>query len=430
MTDKKPHLARSIGLVDVVGLGVNTVVGQGIFLLPGLAFALLGPASLLALLLACVLCFLLALCFAEVASRFESTGGAYRYAKEAFGPLVGFEVGWMLCIVCVISWAALANGFTLVLAYFIPAVAEGPLQSWVAVGLMTLMALINLQGAKMGSRLSTVLSVAKLVPLLIFVAVGLLAFEPSRFTPVAPEGYENLAEGVLLLLYALVGFETSVVPAGEMEHPKRAIPQALISVMALVSFLYMGVFVACISLHPDLGGSASPVSEASVFGLGTTGANFIAAGIVLSVLGINAAQALVGPRNIYAMAERGDLPEFLAELHPRTGVPQKAILATLVCAIVVSLSGTFAELAKLGVLARFVQYVATCLALVVLRKRNPGVGFAVPGGPLIALVCIGLIVWLISATDPSKLLWGVATMLLGIPFYLFSRRPEKGRNKT
>jgi len=87
-------------------------------------------------------------------------------------------------------------------------------------------------------------------------------------------------------------------------------------------------------------------------------------------------------------------------------------------------------LAKLGVLARFVQYVATCLALVVLRKRNPGVGFAVPGGPLIALVCIGLIVWLISATDPSKLLWGVATMLLGIPFYLFSRRPEKGRNKT
>ena len=327
----------------------------------------------------------------------------------------------MLCVVCVISWAALANGFTLVLGFFYPQVTEGSLQQIVVVGLMTTMALINVRGAKLGGMISTVCSVAKLIPLIAFVLAGVYAFDSAKFVPFAPQGYGNLADGVLLLLYALVGFESSVVPAGEMENPKKAVPLSLISVMSLVCIIYTGVFIACISLHPELAGSKAPVAEAAVEIFGEFGSKFIALGIVISVLGINAAQALVGPRKVYAMAERGDLPSYFAKVDPKTGVPARAIWVTYAVAVALALSGSFAELAKLGVLARFVQYIATCGAVFVFRARDKGgepQGFRVPGGPIIAAVTIGLILWLMFNTPTEKLLWGLVAMALSLPFYV------------
>jgi amino acid transporter len=431
MQEQEAKLKRSLGLFDVVCLGVNAVIGQGIFLLPGLAFALLGPASLLALLCAALLAFLIALCFAEVGSRFKSTGGAYAYAREAFGPLAGFEVGWMLCVVCVVSWAALANGFTIVLGVFIPAVTEGVLQKVVAVGLMTVMMAINLFGSKIGGKLSTVFSVAKLVPLLVFVVAGLIYFDPTTFHPFAPDGYEKLPEGILLLLYALVGFESSVVPAGEMEEPQKAVPISLVSVMVLVCIVYVGVFVACISLHPSLSGAKRPVSEAAEALMGSAGGQFIAIGILISVLGINAAQALVGPRKIFAMAERGDLPSWFAEVHEGSGVPRRAILATYLVSVALTIHGSFKDLAILGVVARFAQYIPTCLALLVFRKRDvrstATKGFLVPGGQAIACLTVLLIIWLIYETPVDDLKRGLIALAVGIPFYLLSRwnaRPE------
>jgi amino acid transporter len=407
---------------------VNAVIGQGIFLLPGLAVALLGPASLVALLVAASLAFMIALCFAEVGSRFKTTGGAYAYAREAFGPLVGFEVGWMLCVVCVVSWAALANGFTLVLGYFFPEVTQGWLQPVVAVILMMLMVGVNLKSAKVGGVLSTFCSVAKLLPLIVFIAAGMYAVDLQKFEPFAPHGYDKLAEGVLLLLYALVGFESSVVPAGEMEDPKKAVPISLISVMVLVCFIYLGVFVACLTLHPSLAGSTAPVSEAAAVIFGSSGASLIAGGIVISVLGINAAQALVGPRKIFAMAERGDLPEFLSQVDHESGVPRNAIVATFFVSAILAVSGTFKELALLGVLARFVQYISTCAAVFVFRRRDAaeGVsqGFKVPGGQVISGLTLIMIFWLITQTPPAKLGWGLVAMLVGLPFYFLSRDDE------
>ena len=191
------ELQRSLRFVDVVALGINGIIGQGIFLLPGLAAAKMGPSSMAAIVVAGVLSFLIALCFAEAGSRFSSPGGAYIYAKEAFGDFVGFEVGWITCCVAVISWAALANGFTLVLGHFVPAVAEGWLQKVTAVGLMGALAGVNILGARMGANVSTFFSAAKLVPLILFIGLGVFAIEGALFTPFAPEGMAPLAESTL-----------------------------------------------------------------------------------------------------------------------------------------------------------------------------------------------------------------------------------------
>jgi amino acid transporter len=419
-------LKRSISLLDVIGLGVNAVIGQGIFLLPGLAAAIVGPAAILALLLAAALAFLIALCFAEVGGRFEATGGAYVYAREAFGPFVGFEVGWMLCCVGIISWAALANGFTVVLARFIPAVGEGWLQPVVAIGLMTALMAVNMFGAKMGASVSTFFSVAKLLPMLAFIAVGLMFIDGELYAPFTPKGLGGLGEATLLLLYAFVGFESAVVPAGEMKDPQKAVPIALVTVMSVVCVVYAAIFMVTVGTLPEVAGHGNPVAAASERFMGPVGGVLIAAGIVVSVFGINSGAALVSPRKIYALAERGDLPGALARVDEKSGAPRAAIFVTFIIAAGLSLTGSFKDLALLGVVARFVQYIPTCLAVLVLReRRGPAAGFKVPLGPVIPLAAVGLCIWLIANTAGDKILGGLIALALGIPFYLLARRRQR-----
>ena len=422
-------LRRNLTLLDVVALGINGVIGQGIFLLPGLAAAKLGPASILAIVAAGVLCFLIALCFAEVGSRFRATGGAYVYAKEAFGEFVGFEVGWMTCCVAVISWAALANGFTVVLGHFVPEVATGWAQKATAVGLMAALAGVNVLGAKSGAALSTLFSVAKLLPIVLFVGVGVGGIQAGLFEPFAPLGYAPFAEATLVLLYAYVGFETLVVPAGEMRNPQRSVPLALMLVLALVSVVYVAVLAVAIGVLPELAGHKNPVAAASAVVMGPVGATIIAVGICVSVFGTNAGAALVSPRRFYAMAERGDLPKIFAQTHTETGAPTYAIALMFGLSAVLAMTGSFKELAVLGVVARFAQYIPTCLAVIVLRRREAQAGgaeetggFRLPLGPTVPLLTVGLCIWLLANADPSKLWKGGVALLVGVPLYFLAKR--------
>ncbi|MEC8194296.1 MAG: APC family permease [Myxococcota bacterium] len=421
---QSPTLRRSLGLATVVSLGINGVIGQGIFLLPGKAAGMMGPSAGVALLLGGVLCFLIALCFAEVSARFDGTGGAYLYTREAFGDFVGFEVGWMTLCVGIISWAALSNGFTLVLGHFIPAVAEGWVQKAVALSVITLLTLVNWRGASSGASVVKFFTVAKMIPLLVFVLVGLFFVDGARFTPFAPQGTAPLAETTMLLLYAYAGFETLVVPAGEMANPQRNVPKALFIVMAIVTTVYMGVFGVAVATFDGIAGHENPVAAASAAFLGPVGGTLIAAGICLSVFGTNSGSALVNPRRFFAMAERGDLPAFLARVDPETGAPRAAIATTWALACALSLSGTFAELAVLGVLARFAQYIPTCIAVLVFRRRDetPHDGFRIPGGPVIPLLTVALCVLLLANTDPTRLLKGGIALVVGVPLYFLARR--------
>jgi amino acid transporter len=420
----QPSLKRSLGLATVVSLGINGVIGQGIFLLPGKAAGMMGPSAGLALLMGGVLCFLIALCFAEVATRFDSTGGAYVYTREAFGDFVGFEVGWMTCCVGIISWAALANGFTLVLGHFIPSVAEGTTQSMVALSVITLLTAVNWMGADRGAAVVKFFTLAKMIPLTVFIVVGVFYIEPAHFEPFAPHGTAPLAETTMLLLYAYAGFETLVVPAGEMSNPQQNVPKALFIVMTLVTVVYMGIFTVAVGTFDGIAGHANPVAAASANFMGPIGGTLIAVGICLSVFGTNSGSALVNPRRFYAMAERGDMPPFLATTDPKTGAPRAAIALTWVLACGLSLSGTFVELAVLGVLARFAQYIPTCIAVLIFRHRDTGPteGFRIPGGPIIPLLTVALCVLLLANTDPTRLAKGGIALLVGVPLYFLSRK--------
>jgi amino acid transporter len=158
--------------------------------------------------------------------------------------------------------------------------------------------------------------------------------------------------------------------------------------------------------------------------LGPAGGTLVAAGIVISVFGTNAGAALVSPRRFFAMAERGDLPRYLAVVNPKSGVPVAAVVTTMALSAVLAATGTFAELAALGVIARFLQYIPTCLAAIVLRRRDgdaPPTGFRLPWGPVIPILTVVLCCALMANTDPVRLIKGAIAVAIGIPLYGLSR---------
>jgi len=418
-------LKRSLTLVDVVALGINGVVGTAIFLLPGKWVAALGPAALLGLLFAAVLSFLIALCFAEVGSYFRGTGGAYLYALRTYGDAPGFLVGWMTCVVTVVAWAALVNGLARALAAFIPAVGDGIGRIAFVLGFMAVLTVINLRGAKLGAMVANFFTAAKLIPLAVFIGVGLFFVEGPRFEPFAPHGYDGFFTGSLLILFAFVGFEGLVVPAGEMARPRRDVPLALIVVLILVVLIYAGVLVVSIGTLPDLAGHKSPIGAASETFLGGWGGTFIGIGIVVSMTGINAASALVGPRRIFAMAEQGHLPSQLARVNER-GSPSLAIVSLFMVAGALAVWGSYEKLALISVTARFAQYISTCLAVMVLRRRGPlgdGEGgeprkpFRLPLGPVIPVVALALCGLLLVKSSAESLTAGAIAIGAGVVIY-------------
>jgi amino acid transporter len=411
------ELRRELRLVDVVAL----VIGSGIFFLPGEAAAVLGPAAVFAYLVSAVLCTLLVLSFAEVGGRFEGTGGPMLYGQAAFGDTVGFLVGWITWLVRVASWAALANGLVIAIDTLIPGIAAYRLT--VLAAIFVILAGANIAGVTMGARITTLFAAAKLVPLAAFIVIGLFFLERTNFEPFAPQGLGNLGLGTLMILYAFVGFEVLTVPGGEMRDPRRSVPRALLVTMGVVAVVYLGVWAVTTGTHPALAGSTNPIAEAARHFLGPVGGTLIAVGIFLSVFGTNAGSALVAPRCLYALAEKRLLPKPLAHIHPRTRTPVVAIVVTAVISFALAASGSFVELAVLSVIGRFAQYVPSCLAVPVLRRRTDvePATVTLPFGPVIPLLAIAVYAWLLASSEPKTLLWGLVGLLSGLLFYLPTR---------
>lgn len=425
--DGAPELRRAVSRGQVLALALNDVVGSGIYLLPAAAAALLGVASLGAVLVAGAAVLLVVLCFAEASSRFEGTGGAYLYARTAFGDLVGFEVGWMTWLARIASVASLSAGFAQALAYLVPGAAEGAGRAAAIVLPLAALVAINWIGVRAGARTAVVLVLAKLVPLAIFVAAGALAFSPAVFAaqPGASPGAGGLGEAALLLLFAFAGFENTPAPAGEFRDPRRNVPRALLAQIAIVTLLYAAVQLVALGTLPDLGRSATPLADAAAGFLGGWGGWLLTAGAAVSILGTNSATVLAGPRYLFALARDGYGPRWLARVHPRFQTPAPAILVQGLLALPLALTGSFAGLAALSVVARLATYVGTCAAVPVLRRKlgeQPGT-FRLPGGAAIPVAACLLSLTLAASAGWRNLLAAGVALAVGLGVFALRRRP-------
>lgn len=400
----EPKLVRGLGRWDLTAVAVNTIIGTGIFILPARVFGLIGSYSLLAFVLCAVIIGLIVLCFSEVSSRFSSTGGMYLYAKEAFGPEIGFEVGWLYWVVRIASFAANCNAMLLYIGFFIDGANEGLPRILIITAVVAGITLINLWGVRETAIATNIFTIGKIVPLLIFAAVGLFFIEPANFNFEASPATADFASAVLILLYAYVGFEAAAIPAGETKDPERTVPFALLTALGFCAVLFIIVQTVAIGTLPALAASNTPLADAAVGFLGSFGGGFIAVGALISVLGNLNGGFLASSRIPYAMAEQRELPRVFGKTHKKFKTPYVAIIATAVVTFILTAYTTFLVAVSIATITRLIVYATTCLALPVFRQRRdiPQAKFAVPLGILASVLSLGLIAWLLSSVDLQK----------------------------
>jgi amino acid transporter len=422
--DPKTGLLRAVSRWQIVALSVNDVIGSGVYLiLPVAAALLLGPASVWAILAAGFAVLLLVLCFAEASSLFDRPGGAIVYTQAAFGDFVGFEVGWMTWIARISSIAGLSVFFARAVGYLWPAAKSGVGQ-WATIVLpLLVLTWINVRGVKSGARTAVVLAWGKVLPLVLFVAVGLFFVDWGRVFPVPMPERANFMKAALLVLFAYAGFENTPAPAGEFLNPKRDVPFALIMQIGIVTAIYTAVQLVAIGTVPNLGASPTPLADAAAMMLGPVGGLILTLGAVLSVLGTNNNTVLAGPRYLYALAQMGKLPPVFAKIHPRFRTPHVAILTQTGVALLLMLTGTAEELAVLSAIARLATYIGTAAAVPVLRRKLPATPRTIrlPGGPLIPIAALAICVLFLSAAEKKSWIAGGIALAVGALIYLVPR---------
>jgi basic amino acid/polyamine antiporter, APA family len=384
---------RELTLLDCFGLGINGIIGSGIFLIPAALYRRAGGASPLSWLIVGGLCVLVALCFAEAAGRTDRSGGPYRYACDAFGPHVGFGIGWITLISSMLGYAAVSRGFAEHAARLVVEGDQLPLvRNTITVALVLLLAAINMLGIKPGARTGNAMSVVKLAALVGFAAVGMFAVDWTRMHAAAapgPKETSGIFAAAFAGLFACTGFEYVPVPAGETQNPQRSIGLAMVVSVIGATLLYVIIQVVLVGSSPNLASSATPLVDGARAVLGNTGGFAMALVALVSAFGFCSGSALVCPRYVESFAQDRFLPSPLARRSARFDTPVAAILLT--AAIVIALGTTldFTALADTSNIAVVVQYISTCAAVLVQRHRHgPSLGFRTPLGPLIPVVAI------------------------------------------
>jgi basic amino acid/polyamine antiporter, APA family len=391
----KPGLVRAIGRFDLTAAVVNGVIGSAIFGMPGLIAGLVGPLSPLAWVLAGLGMLTMILCFAEVGSRFKESGGPYLYAREAFGSFVGFQAGWLTFWIRVFTFAANVNLFTNYLAQVLPAAGSGGGRLSVLTLLVALLTWINLVGVRQATWTVNAFTIAKLLPLLLLILLGL--GHVSRDTMASQTvASPDWTQAILLLVFAYGGFEAPLIPASEARDPRRDTAFALLAGTAVVATIYVLVQLAVVGLVPGVAGEQAPVAAAYQVLAGPPGVAFASLAAMVSVYGWAMGTVLQSPRVLFSMAERRELPELFGRVHARFHTPHIAILFFSLIGWGLAVSGTFVSNATLSVVVRLVTYGLTCASLPVFRKRlaEPP-GFRLPAAPVIVALGLAFGLWLL-----------------------------------
>jgi basic amino acid/polyamine antiporter, APA family len=435
----EPALARKLGLFDATMIVMGGVIGAGIFMNPSVvARQVHSPALILgAWAVGGLIALAGAFVYADLAMLRPQVGGQYAYLRDAFHPMVAFLYGWVLLLVIQTGgMAACAMTFA---NYYIELTGSRASPAVIAVIVLAAFTIINCLGVRSGSNVQSALMVTKIVAVLALVTVGWLAVSapsvamaPQTTGKSAPVAF---AAAMVPVLFAYGGWQTSSFVSGELRNPARDLSRGLLLGVGGVIVLYLGVNIACLhALGPDgLAATTTPASEVMRRVLGTTGAKVIAAGIAISTVGFLSQGMLTAPRVYYSMARDGVFFRSVGWVDPRTLVPSVAIALQGVMTAIIALSGRYEQILNYVVSMDAVFFGLTGLALIVLRRRESGIGdresgLSMPGHPWTTLVFV-LAFWALAVSTvaqyPKDTGIGVLIMLAGVPVYLMWRR--KGR---
>jgi APA family basic amino acid/polyamine antiporter len=438
-------LARHLGLFGTTMAVMGGIIGAGIFINPYLVAERVHTSFLIlaAWIAGGVIALLGGFIYAELAARLPVVGGQYAYLREALHPGVAFLYGWVLLLVIQTGgMAAVAVTFA---RYFLELTRWHFSDSFIAAAALALLTAINCLGVRAGSRVQSAMTLIAIAAIGVLELFSFLRGGPSQisFHPILDQPPSlNLAlafgSAMTPVLFAYGGWQTSSFLGGEVRDPRKTLPRGLVLGVLGVIAVYTSVnFVYIRALGPaGLAATTTPASAILRAVLGPRGGALIAAGIAFSAFGFLGQSILTAPRVYFAMAEDRVFFRSVAWVHPRTHVPVVAIALQGVWAILIALTGTYAQVVNYVVAMDSLFFGLTAVCLLLLRHRDASSGpaaidYRVPGHPWTTLLFIAaewLVVISTFARDPRRSFIGLAIAIAGLPVYFFWR--VKNREAT
>jgi APA family basic amino acid/polyamine antiporter len=396
------QLVRGIGIPALTANIVSSTIGAGIFVIPATVAAGLGPAAPLAFICCGIAMVLFVTCFAIAGSRVSLTGGLYAYVEVAFGKYVGFLAGMLYFLTALGAVAGVVNVLANSIALVIPFLAGPVMRIVVMLTVYGALVVINIRGVREGAGAVTAITIAKLLPLLLFIGVGIFFIHPANLTWTAWPGSKALGDSVILLIFAFVGIEVALIPSGEVKSPARTVPRSAYLALVITTIIYILIqLVAQGTLGSDLANHKdAPLAEAAAKFLANTGRTILLAGATISAFGFVTSDILSSPRMIFAFGRDGALPAWFAHVHPRYHSPDVAIITYAVLAFSLSVTGTFEKLAVLSNVAVLLMYLLCCAACWFLVQRDVRADgaqpFNFPGMKVVPALAIIAIIWILA----------------------------------
>ena len=395
------QLVRGIGIPALTANIVNSTIGAGIFVLPALVAKNLGPAAPIAFLTCAIAMVLFVTCFAMAGSRVSLTGGLYAYVEAAFGTYIGFLAGILYLLTAICAVAGIVNVFVDSIASIIPLLGHPIIRLIVMALVYGVLVLINVRGVREGAAAVTVITLAKLIPILLFLFVGTFFVHPANLGWSVWPSSKALGDSVVLLMFAFVGIEVALIPSGEVKNPTRTVPRSIYLALVVTTITYILIqVVAQGTLGGDLANHPNaPLAEAAVRFLGNVGRTILLAGATFSAFGFVTSDILSSPRMLFALGRDGSLPAWFAHVHPRYRSPDIAIVTYSAISFGLSITGSFEGLAVLSNVAVLLMYVLCCAAcwfLVHRDVRADGPPFRFPGMKIVPGLAIVAIIWILA----------------------------------
>jgi amino acid transporter len=412
-------LPRRIGFGGALLLAFNGAIGASIFALPGTLAADFGTSAPWLFPLVGLASLLIAIPFSRSVAAFPESGGPATYGR-VFGRLAGFELGWIYYIARATAFAANLNVLIAYLARWWIGADTGPTRIALMLAIVACFAAINISGVRSAIKVLGGLTFLKTAPLLLAAVAALVIAGVPTPDPLPP--ISEVEAGVLIVFYAFVGFENATVTAGETQNPNRTLPRALLGTIATVALLYFLVQLAFVAVFPNglESGTDAPLLAFGDWLLGPVGVLIIGVTAIFSTAGNLHSNMAATPRVTFAMAERGELPAWLAKVHRRFDTPIASILffAALIAALAVS--GSFVWLAVISTLARMIVYSVTIIAL----PRAPERPARITRSHWV-IAAVGVLICVLVAAQADGTAWLTLSGLAGVGLLLYLMTPKR-----
>ena len=424
MNDRQ-SLPRRIGVGGALMLAFNGAIGASIFALPATLAANFGTSAPWLFPLVGLASLLIAIPFSRSVAAFPESGGPATYGC-VFGSFAGFELGWIYYVARATAFAANLNVLMSYLARWWTGAEGGALRIALMLVAVTVLALINIRGVAPAMRVLGGFTILKTVPLVLAAIAALIVAGIPAPGPLPP--LSQVEAGVLIVFYAFVGFENATVIAGETRNPERTLPRALLGTIGSIALLYFMVQLAFVAFFPNGldEGVDTPLLALGEAVMGPAGAIVLGLAAVFSLAGNLHANIAATPRLTFAMAQRGELPTWLARVHPNYATPTASILFFAGLTAALAISGSFVWLAVVSTLARMIIYAVTILAL----PRAPQRPARLTASHWM-LAALGVLICILVAAQADAKAWltlvALSTVGLGLYFGTAARR-EKVRS--